>query len=110
MVPHILCFFHLQYAIMDEAVSRQDIYMSCLETCSEAAAHIATLTRQKRQVEKRNRFLQKEIGIINDRIRRLEEPKQSASSQDGKYDPTWFSNNNFIHITLAAHPIHNEFL
>ncbi|TNN33240.1 hypothetical protein EYF80_056599 [Liparis tanakae] len=57
-----------EYAIRDEAVSRQDIYISCLETCSEAAAHIAVLTRQKRQGEERNRFLQKEIGLKNDHI------------------------------------------
>ncbi|TNN32212.1 hypothetical protein EYF80_057628 [Liparis tanakae] len=30
----------------------------------------------------------KEMGIKNDRIRRLEKPKQSAASQDGKFDPT----------------------
>jgi len=67
------------------------------------------LTRQARQSEQRNRFLNTEIGKKNDRIRRLE-PKQITSTQDGKYDPTWFSNKNFIHITLAAHPINNEFL
>jgi len=48
-----------------------------------------------------------EIVMKNERIRRLEELKQSEASQDGKYDQTWFSNNNFIHITLAAHPIRN---
>ncbi|TNN64405.1 hypothetical protein EYF80_025355 [Liparis tanakae] len=52
-----------KYNIRDEAVSRQDLYMSCLETCSEAAEHIAMLTRQKRQGDQRNRFLQSEVVI-----------------------------------------------
>ncbi|TNN27337.1 hypothetical protein EYF80_062519 [Liparis tanakae] len=110
----VQAFQLLSYAIGDETVSRRDLYMSCLETSSKAAAHIALLTRQKRQGEVKNRFLQKDLRKSNERIcslqRLLEEPKKSAASPDGKYDPTRFSNNSFIHNTLAAHPIHNELL
>ncbi|TNN60818.1 hypothetical protein EYF80_028988 [Liparis tanakae] len=82
----VQAFQLLSYAIGDEAVSRRDIYMSCLETSSKAAAHIALLTRQKRQGEVKNRFLQKDLRKSNERIRSLqrllEEPKKSAASPD----------------------------
>ncbi|TNN79813.1 hypothetical protein EYF80_009850 [Liparis tanakae] len=75
-----------KYSITDEAVPRRDLYMSCLGTCGEAAEYIATLTRQKRQAERRNRFLQEELIIKNDRIRRLEGPIQSGASPENITD------------------------